>query len=91
MTPNPTMTSLIQIFGWQRIGTGGNCDALSKPIPGRSDGAYWLITEESGCNIPPDIHTPVMLGAYTAEGDEMQVIPATFPSLVEAILSTERR
>lgn len=85
----PDVQALAAFYGWEHQTTGGDCDTLQKEIP-NSGGGYWLITEAEGCNVPPNAHSSVMLGAYDADGEAHDLLPAAFPCLLLAMLDVDR-
>ena len=64
-----TKAETFKAKGYHVFHTGGGCQAWHTSI----EGGYVLITDESGCDLPTEDDTEILVGVYTHDGDEVKV------------------
>lgn len=70
-----TVQDTFKEYGFSIVETGGNCLAYRKNNP---DGSYFLVTDESGCDLPQNENDTILVGYYSHEDAEGSVDTVSF-------------
>lgn len=70
-----TVQDYLDEYGWEISESGGGCRWAILP---RRYG-FIALTDEGGCDVPSDIHEPIMVGMYRLDGSQIGDVH-TFPS-----------
>lgn len=73
---------MLQIEGFRKVGTGGNCEALQLS----TDHFNFLLTGIDGMNVPESF--PILFGVRNQDEEEILVVEVTSSERLQQILDT---